>query len=80
MGQNKKNKSELRRNIKLPDDVFFALKALNKVKPIKQYELIDVLVKHYISSLSDMEKQFFEYQLEEIKKAEGGKGKPKNLE
>lgn len=71
--ETKKNKSELRRNIKLPDDVFFTIKALNKVKPLKQYELIDTLAKHYIESLSGTEREFYEYQLEEIKKEESKK-------
>lgn len=70
-----KTKSELRRNIKLPDEVFFTIKALNKVKPLKQYELIEALAKHYISSLTETEKEFYEFQLQEIKKEESKKTK-----
>ncbi|MCY8497786.1 hypothetical protein P8917_10055 [Bacillus atrophaeus] len=70
-----KTKSELRRNIKLPDDVFFTIKALNKVKPLKQYELIETMAKHYIASLTETEKEFYEFQLQEIKKEERKKAK-----
>ncbi|KKE78655.1 hypothetical protein DTX80_17760 [Bacilli bacterium] len=67
---NEKPKNDFRRNIKLTDPIFFKIRALMKLKDIKQYELIDAMADLYVSQLSKQEKEFYEYQLEEIRRAE----------
>lgn len=75
MTESSEKKNDFRRNIKLTDPIFYKIKALMKVKDYKQYELIDVLADFYVKHLSDQEKQFYDYQLEEITKTEEEKDK-----
>lgn len=61
-------KHEIRRNIKLPNDVFIKLKALNNVKNhYMQYQLIDLILDQAISNLSSKEKEFYDFQLKQLK-------------
>ncbi|MEH7810025.1 hypothetical protein V7422_19180 [Bacillus safensis] len=62
-------KNDFRKNIKLTDPIFNKLKALMKVKDVKQYELIEILIDFYVTNkLSEKEKEFFNYQLKELNK------------
>jgi len=67
---NDKPKNDFRRNIKLTDPIFYKIRALMKVKDFKQYELIDVMADLFVSNLSEKERVFYEYQLEEITRSE----------
>ncbi|MFA9145595.1 hypothetical protein [Bacillus safensis] len=62
-------KNDFRKNIKLTDPIFNKLKALMKVKDVKQYELIEIILDFYVTNkLSEKEREFFNYQLEELNK------------
>ncbi|MBM0067927.1 hypothetical protein [Alkalicoccobacillus gibsonii] len=66
--QRKEEKSTLhfRRNIKLPDNVFYRLKALQNVLPYKQYELIEKMINAMVADLSERDQQYFIDQLAKI--------------
>ena len=68
-----KPKNDFRRNIKLTDPIFYKIRAIMKIKDVRQYELIDAMADLFINQLSDREKEFYEYQLEEITKNEESK-------
>lgn len=55
-----------RRNIKLPDDVFYRLKALQSVTTYKQYELIEKMTNVMVAELSERDQQYFIDQLARI--------------
>ena len=60
-----------RRNIKLPDDVFYRLKALqNVMQPYKQYELIEKMTNAMVAELSERDQQYFADQLARITEIE----------
>lgn len=64
-------KNDFRKNIKLTEPIFNKLKALMKVKDVKQYELIEIILDFYVTNkLSEKEREFFNYQLEELRKEE----------
>ncbi|MEK5367995.1 hypothetical protein NSS76_19340 [Bacillus sp. FSL R5-0654] len=64
-------KNDFRKNIKLTEPIFNKLKALMKVKDVKQYELIEILLDFYVTNkLSEKEREFFNYQLDELRKEE----------
>lgn len=71
--EKEKPKNDFRRNIKLTDPIFYKIRAIMKVKDVRQYELIDEMADLFINQLSEQEKQFYEYQLEEITKNEESK-------
>jgi len=64
--EGEKPNAALRRNIKLPDSVFYKLRALMKVKDAKQYELVEMTIDNYVEQMSKQEKTFYDFQLEEI--------------
>lgn len=70
MTETEKPKNDFRRNIKLTDPIFYKIRALMKVKDFKQYELIEAMADHYVKNLSEQERQFYDYQLEEITRTE----------
>ena len=55
-----------RRNIKLPDNVFYRLKALQNVLPYKQYELVEKMINVMVTDLSERDQQYFKDQLAKI--------------
>lgn len=64
-------KNDFRKNIKLTEPIFNKLKALMKVKDVKQYELIEIILDFYVTNkLNEKEREFFNYQLEELRKEE----------
>ncbi|RST63782.1 hypothetical protein EJB14_18415 [Bacillus pumilus] len=64
-------KNDFRKNIKLTEPIFNKLKALMKVKDVKQYELIEILLDFYVTNkLNEKEREFFNYQLDELRKEE----------
>lgn len=53
-------KKDFRKNIKLAEPIFNKLKALSKMKDVKQYELIEIVLDFYVTNkLSEKEKEFF---------------------
>lgn len=75
--EQEKQALHFRRNIKLPDEVFYRVKALQKVLPYKQYELIEKMTNLMVAELSESNQKFFSEQVEMIRELEEEKKQQK---